>query len=487
MFSQAEYNSDTERIPVFVSLAAMQYFKPPGLYFVGDCMPFSHQGVFHLYYLLDENHHQGLNGLGGHQWAHASTKDLIHWEHHPLALALSAENEGSICTGSVFFHAGVYHAYHGTRLRDWTQHLSHATSQDGIRFSKDPVPLGFPPAGYSPLHYRDPFVYQDEAGKFQMLITAQIEAYPLYQRGGCLLRLSSADLQSWTVEKPFLIPGGEKEYGSIPECPDLFYWKGWYYLLFGIHLQTHYRMARALSGPWLRPAVDVLDNQLLAVMKTAPFGAGRRIGAGWVGCRKGNHADGQPQWGGNVVFRELVQFADGSLGTRFPAEMIPTRAEPIPLQFCPLTPGCCILPAVPSSLPAVRIEAPDTLEAGKAEGLPPNFYLSCRVNPRAGSTRFGLGLRGEGNMAKHYDLAFSPYKHQVDLEKECLDCVAGLDQPFDLEIVVVDDLIDVCIGHSRSLINRLPELKGNQLFLFCENGAVSFEQIEIRPLLNPWG
>lgn len=45
--------------------------------------------LFHLYYLLDEGHHQGGGGLGGHQRAHASPRDLLRWKHHPLALPIT--------------------------------------------------------------------------------------------------------------------------------------------------------------------------------------------------------------------------------------------------------------------------------------------------------------------------------------------------------------------------------------------------------------
>lgn len=454
----------------------MQYFKPTGSYYVGDCMPFAHADVFHLYYLLDENHHHGKGGLGGHQWAHVSTTDLIHWIHHPLAIPLSADWEGSICTGSVFFHDGIYHAYHGTRLTNWQQHLSHATSRDGIHFVKDPHPVGIPPPGYSPNDYRDPYVYLDQTGRFQMLVTAKIEEYPLYDRGGCLLRLSSGDLEHWSVEGPLLIPGGEAGYASIPECPDLFYWKGWYYLLFGIKLQTHYRMARQLSGPWLRPVVDRLDNSLLAVMKTAPFGAARRIGAAWIGSRQGDRDDGGILWGGNAVFRELVQFEDGSLGTCFPPEMTPAGKADVRLHFIPLTQG------VSGAAGHIVIHAPETQEAGMLTTLPQNYSLFCRVQPQPGVTRFGLGLRGEGNMVRQYELAFAPYLQRVTLEQECLQGVAGLDESFDLEIVVQDDLIDVCIHRSRCIINRLPGLRGDRMFFFCESGEVRFDQIEIRRL-----
>ncbi|MBE0698322.1 MAG: hypothetical protein IH586_15495, partial [Anaerolineaceae bacterium] len=291
-------------------------------------------------------------------------------------------------------------------------------------------------------------------------------------------------LQHWSVEKPLLVPGDEPGYGSIPECPDLFFWNGWYYLLFGIRLHTHYRMARKLSGPWLCPAVDVLDNPMLAVMKTAPFGNRRRIGAGWVASRKGNLDNGETQWGGNVVFRELVQFADGSLGTRFPAEMIPAAGELVETAFSPLTPGCSIASRSSNNIKSIEIGTPETFEAGMLTGLPLNYHLSCLVHHISTSPRFGLGIRGEGNMVRQYELAFSPYKQQVMLEKEHLDCVVGLDQSFHLEIIVKGDLIDVCINHNRCIINRLPELQGDRLFFFCENGTVLFEQIKIRQFVD---
>ena len=152
----------------------MQYFKPEDPFFVGDCMPFYHDGVFHLYYLLDENHHQSLNGLGGHQWAHATSTDLINWQHHPLAIPITEKWEGSICTGSAFYHSGTYYGFYATRMPDRTQHLSLATSTDSINFVKtQPNPFASPERGYSPYHHRDPCVFRDEDdGLFHMVVTA---------------------------------------------------------------------------------------------------------------------------------------------------------------------------------------------------------------------------------------------------------------------------------------------------------------------------
>ena len=452
----------------------MQYFKPDGNFFLGDCMPFAHDGVFHLYYLLDEGHHQGLGGLGGLQWAHASTTDLVHWTHHPLALPITADWEGSICTGATFYHAGTYHAFYATRMRDWTQHLGHAVSRDGITFEKTtPNPFASPPPGYNPKDYRDPFVFQAEDGTFHMLVTSQLEDPPLHKRGGCLLHLQSSDLWDWQVVGPLLIPAGDPAYGNVPECPDLFEWNGWYYVLFGLGLQTRYRMARHPLGPWLRPPVDALDTAFCAVMKTAPFGENRRIGVGWAGPRQGDKDDGRMLWGGNAVFRELIQHPDGTLGTRFPPEMIPGTGDPLALTCTILTPGCR------GDSRQIDFATPETLAVAALENLPRSCRIRCQVEPTSGCIRFGLGLRGDGEFAQKIELAFQPSLRTVSLGQARSEGVAGLDAPFGLDIILQEDIIDVCIGNQRCMINRLPELQGHRLFFFCENGAVRFSEIEV--------
>lgn len=203
---------------------SIQYFKPePAHLFVGDCMPFSHGGRFFFYYLQDEGHHQGLGGLGGHQWALATSTDLRDWEHQPLALPIDAEWEGSICTGSVLVHEGVYFAFYATRRRDYTQHLSLALSPDGIHYQKTlPNPFFSPPPGYNPFHFRDPFAFRGEDGLFHLIVTAFLDEHPLGARGGCLAHLVSPDLRAWELREPFFTPGTP----DVPECADTFFWNG---------------------------------------------------------------------------------------------------------------------------------------------------------------------------------------------------------------------------------------------------------------------
>ncbi len=408
----------------------MQYFQPKPGYFVGDCMPFSHDGVFHLFYLLDEAHHQGKGGLGGHQWAHVSSADLVHWQEHPLAVPLDEDWEGSICTGSTFHARGLYHAFYATRKPDHTQHLSHAVSSDGITFKKlAPNPFASAPPGFSPKDCRDPFVFQDENGRFHMLVTSKLEDYPLHDRGGCLIRYTSPDLNVWKYEGIFLLPGGEPGYGCTPECPDWFHWNGWYYLLFGIGLQTCYRMSKHPLGPWLRPRVDVLDGPLCAVMKTTPFGRGRRLGVGWIGPRQDDKDSGRMLWGGNAVFREIIQNADGTLGVQFLKEMIPAAGPALNPVFKALTSGAT------GNGNSVQLQAAETVEVAACENLPRNFRLRCLVHPEPGTFAFGLGLRGSGAYEKKYDLTFDTHRGTLSLIRETLTAAADLTRPFQLEVI----------------------------------------------------
>jgi len=52
------------------SVTNIQNWSPEGLNTgVGDVMPFSHDGTFHLFYLFDRRGHESKWGLGAHQWA----------------------------------------------------------------------------------------------------------------------------------------------------------------------------------------------------------------------------------------------------------------------------------------------------------------------------------------------------------------------------------------------------------------------------------
>jgi hypothetical protein len=89
--------------PTVQSTGNINYFKPSGNLFVGDCIPFYRDGTYYLYWLLDSAHHKALGGLGGHQWALSTSTDLKTWKQYPVVLGIDEAWEKSICTGSVAY------------------------------------------------------------------------------------------------------------------------------------------------------------------------------------------------------------------------------------------------------------------------------------------------------------------------------------------------------------------------------------------------
>ena len=431
--------------------STMQYYKPPNQFWVGDCLPFFHDGTLRFLYLLDRNHHRSKGGLGAHQWAQAATTDLIHWTHHPLAIPISEPREGSICTGSAFWHGGVTYGFYATRMLDRTQHLSVATSTDGIHFNKsEPNPFASPPKGYDPRHYRDPTVFQDPAtGLFHMLVTASLTD----RRGGCLAHLISTDLKSWKPEEPFLVTG------DVPECPDHFAWNGWYYLVFSTRGLARYRMSRHPLGPWQRPKVDVFGSAMERVAKTAAFAGNRRLSASFLALAGGGYA-------GHAVFRELVQNPDGTLGTKFPAELIPKTGD-----------------ALSGHERSIRVNAGPGSGSAMLSDVPQNIRLTLRVTPGPKAASFGLRLRASPDGQGGRELRCTPPKRQVSLGAKgpALAQVDGLDRPFVLDIILCGDILDVCIGDRRTLIDRLAE-RGKAVVFFAEDADVTFDRILVRPL-----
>jgi hypothetical protein len=194
----------------------VQYSRPRGWNTnAGDAMPYFHDGVFHLYYLLDRRQYHSKWGLGAHQWAHISSPDLVHWTHHPVALGIDYDWEGSICTGSVFFNGGKYYAFYATRMRDRSEHLAMAVGNDTVHFKKIiPSQFADPRPPYVRGPNRDPFLFQAD-GAFHMLVTAALPSAN-GKTEGALEHLTSTDLTHWTVEPESFLRSGTEE-TIVPE------------------------------------------------------------------------------------------------------------------------------------------------------------------------------------------------------------------------------------------------------------------------------
>ncbi len=454
---------------------ALQYWRPAGYNTgVGDCMPFWHNGAFHLFYLFDRRQHRSKHGFGAHQWAHTSTRDLVHWQHHERAIPITAQWEGSICTGSVFFHDGVYYGFYSARMTDRSPApLTAVTSTDGIHFEKQP-PLCRLTAPYDGPSARDPVVFQDDKGLFHMLVTTSLVDVPLSGRGGCLAHLTSSDLRQWEQHEPFLVPG----YTDQPECADYFHWRGWYYLVFSNNGIARYRFSRQPFGPWRQPADDLLNCPSIGVPKTAAFAGDRRLSVGFL--REGGG------YGGIAVFRELIQRPDGTLGTAFVPEMTPA-GRLVPVAAKTLTDGVAL------NGDLIVLDGTQGFAAAALTALPRRKRITLLAQCEEGTGAFGLCLKSDERYGCGTELRLEPALRRVGFRPwnghslasdhhRLLEAVEDLNGEVSIDVVVDDEWIDVCIGGQRTLIVQDPQKDTPTVCLFAHGAHVSFRAIQVQAL-----
>ncbi len=465
---------DVNYNPALQPTNQIQYFKPVEKdLFVGDCIPFSYNGTFYLYWLIDKGHHSALNGLGGHQWALSTSKDLINWKHYPIALGIDEEWEKSICTGSLIYAKNSFYAFYATRIiKDGKtqEQLSYAISSDGTKFVKQkPNPFFTAPEGYNPSQFRDPKIISAPDG-YHLFISSYKTDPEIQQYGGCLAHLFSKDLKNWEVREPVLT--GQR---GTPECSDYFYWNGWYYLIYSSY-GTFYVKSRNPFGPWEYPSDQTLKEPFANVPKTAEFNNRRRISAAWIPSRDENKDNGHGKFGGNIVLRELVQEEDGTLGTKFAPELVPECSTPLELPVIldnSLSTG---------NSEKLQINSPNGIGSANFDQVPYNCRITLEITPLGNNEEYGLYLRSNNKAEGGYRLNFSPNLETVQLGNVSIDAVKNLGNSILVDIIMKDDIIDVCVDNRRCIVNRCPEQKGDQLWLYAKQGNVIFKSIKISEL-----
>jgi hypothetical protein len=294
----------------FSEIKNIQNWRPDGHNTgVGDCMPFAHDGVYHLFYLFDRRGHRSKWNLGAHQWAHISTRDFKKWEHHPMALAVDEQYEGSICTGSVVYHKGLFYAFYAVRMSDGSPaRMSWATSPDCINFTKSNKYFELS-AKYDAPSARDPMVIIDASGTAHIFVTTSLSCGKDWK--GCLAHLTSADMLNWEEKEPIVT----LDTGDQPECTDYFYHNGRYYLIYSIRGVARYYMSKDPFGPWEDSENNIIIHADCRVPKTAKF-KDRVIAAGFLVVPE------ERRYAGEVIFNEMVQQPDGTFKCIVPQELL---------------------------------------------------------------------------------------------------------------------------------------------------------------------
>ena len=169
---------------------------------------FYKDGVWHLYYQY--NPYGSM--WGNMHWGHASSTDLIHWEHHPIALqpdALGAIFSGSCIVDSnntAGFGKDAIIAFYTSASDRQMQSMAYSTD-NGMSFNKyDANPI----VTSSLRDFRDPKVIWHEESKKWIMVLAAGQEMQFY---------SSTNLKEWTYESSFGQRHGSHD--GVWECPGL--------------------------------------------------------------------------------------------------------------------------------------------------------------------------------------------------------------------------------------------------------------------------
>jgi len=465
------------------------FFKPDDGW-AGDFIPFYWNGEYHLFYLKD--YRDKVNHGEGTPWFHISTRDFVHFVDHGEALPRGTEQEQDlyVFTGCACEHEGLFHIFytgHNPHFRAAgkpEQAVMHATSHDLISWEKDPAnPILFADfEHYEPHDWRDPFVFwNEEAQEFWMLLAARNKSGPSKRRGVTALA-ASKDLKSWIIRENFWSP----DLYFTHECPDLFRWGDWWYLVystFSERMITHYRMSKSLSGSWTAPTNDSFDGRAFYAAKTASDGK-RRFAFGWDPTRTDETDTGSWNWGGSLVVHEVFQQADGSLTVAAPPEVL---SQFTTSEIVTPTPQIGTWDIQNGVLKANVLDAFAWCQLGE---MPSPCYIEATMRFSDDTRSFGLVLQADKTLDAGYLVRLEPGRQRVVFERfprpgdepPIIERPLNLNstQPVKVQVLVEGSVIVIYVDDVVALSTRGYEHQNGDFGVFVSEGAATFSAISLK-------
>lgn len=197
------------------------HFRPPANWTNDPNGTIYFKGWHHLFYQLNPTAPRG----GNQHWGHARSRDLVNWEHLPIALAPSVERgERAIFSG------GAITGPDG-KVRLFYTSIGHPTPQQWMAVPQDDDLIGWEKPAFNPVltldvhgatqvsQWRDPFLFR-EAGRTYMVLGGNLNN----SGGGAgvtlLYRAATAEMTRWDYQ------GVLHRYHDLQiwnvECPNFF-------------------------------------------------------------------------------------------------------------------------------------------------------------------------------------------------------------------------------------------------------------------------
>ena len=467
---------------------SVQYFTPHGdNAWVGDVVPFSHNGTAHLFYLLDRRHHASKFQTGAHYYGHLSSTDLIEWtEHEPIG---RIENQWESCgTGTPFYHNGKYYFAYGLHTDRFIPRAENGTAP---YIAPDQVK----PVSFSELGGRAPegmtYAVSDDCIHFEksFKITHFSENPSVYTMPDGSLKMYADGIWRadqvdgiWTCLSSDFPPFGKAAtMRNTLECPSFFEWNGYYYVAVGMN--GFYGSPTADFAQYDDMAADGRDvyNGLIVPMIFS-WNDNRRLISGWIF-----------PFGSFMVTHELVQLENHALGIKWCPELFPAVTAEKTLSTAsgvlddqPSQKACYVLEIDGSKGGRIALQF-----SGKgAETV--EFQLDLDAKTAQFETVekgqvFAPPLRTMRECVAEYADKIESFKQlPAEVKYKChvfsrdykLDRIGGTDGVFTLRIMATQEekmpsaILDAEIAGIRTMLSLRPDLHLEKVELITDGGAL---------------
>jgi beta-fructofuranosidase len=451
-------------------------------------------GRYHLCYIYQHE--------GAHYWGHISSLDLVHWRHHPPALAPGEGDDGIFSGGAFVDDDGtVVYTYWGLRKPDG---ICLATSTDPLlehwtRNPNNPVitatEFGWTERDGQPVGAADPSQIWKKDGRYYML-TGNLLVLKEFgekrglneHKGDTLFLFVSDDLTNWQFLHTFYT--SKREWTRDFEddmCPDFFMLPGapdgdpatdTAMILFISHtLGCQYYLGTYADDrftPEQHGRMTWVDNEYFAPESLADP-RGRRIMWAWVFDRRSQETKAATGWSGELSLPRLLwRGDDGTLRLRPVPELEALRYQPraVTLDVAG-TPA--VVPGVAGTSLELAVTLPGDARGGVQVCRAPDGseVTTITFDPAAGTLSIDTTQSSLGEGAKAVETA-------------PLTLPAG--EPLQLRVFVDKSIVEVYANDRQAVVRRIYPTRADStgVAVFCDApGAATVQAWEMMPS-NPY-
>jgi beta-fructofuranosidase len=434
--------------------------------------PIFYRGRYHMFFQYNPNG----PFWGSMHWAHATSPDMIHWQHEPVALAPTPDgwDRDGVFSGSVVQNGTTVAAiYTGvlppaspaeTTLDDgnhkWreVQCIAIAKDQELRTWEKASQPIILrPPEHMAITGFRDPGVWK-EGKEWLLTLGSGIKG-----KGGAVLLYESHDLRRWTYRHPLIEGHGTGQPATNPvdngemwECPDFFALGDRHVLLYACMGKVWWKTGTYRNRRFTPEKEGIVDWGAYYAAKSMLDQHGNRILWGWIPETRPESEYRAAVWAGVMALPRVL-----SLGPDKSLRMtVAPAAEMLRTMHMSVKPG--------------------ERNRTKAIGAMRIMDLVGEISARFAAQRaFHLKLRPEKGEA-FAEINYDPQQKGSEVRVNAVAASLATDGPVTVRLWIDGSVVEVLFNDAVAITARVYSIPGTPL-------SVEVRDLDGLEALDVWG